>query len=77
MPKLPSPRHQPNIVRIPHKKPNDFQATSQQQSNAGIYDARGGDRLKKVLLWVVILVIVALVVTFVVDAIVGREIEIL
>lgn len=38
-------------VRIPEKKPDDFRATSQKQSNAGFYDDRGGDlggnRLKK------------------------------
>lgn len=74
MRKLPSPRRQPNMVRIPHKKPSGFRATSQQQSDAGIYDVQGGDRLKKVLLWVVVFAIVALIVTVIVDVIVGRPI---
>lgn len=74
MTRLPNPRPQPNIVRIPHKKPSDFRATSQQQSDDGIYDVQGGDRLKKILLWVVVFAIVALIVTVIVDAIAGRPI---
>lgn len=74
MPKLPSPRHQPNILREPDKKAADFRATNQSQSNAGTYDDRGGNRSKKVLAWVIAILVVALVITFVVDAIAGREV---
>lgn len=66
------PPGQPNIVRKPEKKPADFRATSQQQSNAGTYDDRGGDRFKKVLLWAVILILAAAVITIIVDVIAGR-----
>ncbi len=68
------PPHQPNIVRKPDKKPVDFRATSQKQSNAGTYDDRGGDRLKKVMLWVVAIVIVALIATFILDAVSGVKV---
>lgn len=66
-----SPPHQPNIVRTPEKKAVDFRATSQQQSNAGTYDERGGDRFKKVLAWIVGLLLVAIVATIVIDAVTG------
>ncbi len=70
-----SPPHQPNILRKPDKKPADFRATSQQQSNAGTYDDRGGDgRIKKILVAIAVVLIVALLATFLVDAIAGRDV---
>ena len=68
-----SPPYQPNILRKPDKKPQDFRATSQAQSNAGMYDERGGGRLKKVLALVAVLAIVAVVATMIVDAVAGRD----
>lgn len=68
-----SPPYQPNILRTPDKKPIDFRATTQQQSNAGTYDERGGDtKVKKIVTWTVVTVLVALVVTLVIDAVAGR-----
>ncbi len=68
-----APPHQPNILRKPDKKPVDFRATSQQQSNAGTYDERGGNRLKIAVAIVVLVVVIGLAATFIIDAFAGRE----
>ena len=63
---------QPTIVRTPIKKPADVRATNQSQSERGAYDERGGDRLKKGLLWVTGLTGIAIAATIVVDIVAGR-----
>ena len=65
------PPVQPNIVRKPEKKPDDFRATSEQQSNAGTYDERGGNRTRKVVTWIIAGVIVAVAVAIIVEVIAG------
>ena len=73
MTRIPSGRHQPNILRTPDKKPADFRATNQSQSNAGTYDERGGgSRTKKIVGWSIALILAVVVVTTIVDAIAGR-----